>query len=125
MKNIVLLIFPLIILSCAKEHHIKPKEYHVIRTLMPTDITGYGMTLRAEVIQEGSDQLVDYGFIIRDRDYQLDTIYLNKIKPFDVNGYSYRLETYFQPNNPYWINAILIYENYTVRSNQIEIKTRQ
>lgn len=62
-KNIIISIFFILLIGCEKEIEISSKSYPYIITKEVSNIDSTGVTLNAELLDNGKEEIIDFGFI--------------------------------------------------------------
>lgn len=100
-------------ISGCKDAEIQQKEYPLIITKEVSEINSEGVTLEAEIVVAGKDNIIDYGFIISDG---------KNTKKFSVsnsNKFKIRLLTDLKSNVEYECRAYITTRNKIVYGNTV------
>ena len=120
MKNIYLLILPLIFIFGCKDAEPDAREFPIILTSSPTDVDETGATFQGELITEGKLPTTSYGFVWGIKDQIVESA--NKISIDSNPGtskFTIRIDHALAKDVEYKIRAFATNSNTTVYGNTI------
>lgn len=106
----------LAIIGCEKEAKITPRFYPFIITKAVADIDTSGATFEAEILDNGQDKIIDYGFKLSDgtKDNQISLLNITGPENFRL-----RINADLVDNKNYTVRAYVKTAKYTVLGNQV------
>lgn len=123
--------FFLLLIGCADEQEILPREYPRLRTLAVTEISAEGATFNAEIFSNSEFEIVDHGFVWKDNRYynippSLDEAGTasEQLGPIDgFKNFYFRVEDRLLVNQEYYVRAFVVTKDFTVYGNVVSFKS--
>jgi hypothetical protein len=119
--NIVLIIVLLFISACQNEAEIQPRDYPFVITKDATKIDVEGVTFNAEILNVGTEKIVDYGFLWRnaESEFTYSIKQQNKLDEFTT-----RITNDLQKDEQYIYQAYIKTSDNLILSNQIVFQSK-
>jgi len=124
MKKTVLYITFIILafIACKKDATVGDKSYSYLKILEPINNNSSGVTLQAEIIKQGSEDILDYGFL-----YGLSTNELTQVSLYGTHLedgiFSKRFTMEFNPSKSYYVMAYVQHLGLRVLTSEMKLKT--
>ncbi len=119
--NIVLIIVLLFISACQNEAEIQPRDYPFVITKDATKIDVEGVTFNAEILNIGTEKIVDYGFLWRNAGSE----YTHSIKQENkLDEFTTRITNDLQKDEQYVYQAYIKTLDNLILSNQVVFQSK-
>ena len=116
-SNLFILFLLLCFFTGCKDAVVQPNDYPLLITKEVTKINAYGATFQADVIVQGSDKIVDYGFVWNtgSTDYKLSLLGVTDLKNFKTV-----IMSNWKANQLYSCKAYIQTTNHLVYGNRVQ-----
>lgn len=126
MKNILFTVLALIVIGCKEEAKLKPKEYPTLITKEVVDIDNTGATFCAEILDYGTEEIIDCGFIWGETQFPIideaskKSVFQNIIP----KNYTARINGGLVKDKQYFVRAYILTQNNIVYGKQVSFDCR-
>jgi hypothetical protein len=113
------------VFSCTSDKELETQAYPILRTLNVTNINPDGATLNGEILNQGDEEILSYGFVFDIDDPDIDnsdTIIISKIAK--EMAFSVTLDDAFAANLTYKVRFFAITTNHVVYGNTVEFQSK-
>jgi len=121
MKWIIFILLTVVgLFSCNKEAEIQPKDYPYVVTKEVIDIDSTGATFSAEVLDYGTEKIIDFGFIWsnNEKEYQKSLFEEGEA----LKSFTYRTSTDLDKNEIYSCKAYIRTKTYLIFGNVVSFQ---
>jgi hypothetical protein len=120
-KHVYIFSIILTLISCSKDNELTEKEYAIIEINEATNINPNSLTLNAEIILYGKQEILDYGFLYSSSGYNPNQISLIDEFPIENDQFSFKITNEFIPDRNYKVMAYIQHTDFIVITNKINV----
>lgn len=120
-KNTIISVFLVLLIGCQKELGLQQKSYPYFITKEATDINANGVTLNAELIDKGQEQIVDFGFLWEDGETEYKYSLLEK--GGSLNNFTLRISSDLDTGGIYSYKAYAETIEYQIFGNTVSFES--